>query len=167
MKLNNRGMTLIELIAAFAILGMANIERRILNCNEGITWDSSVNGTTSKALYIVNEDTDDNKTLEVIYHKSTTDELFYGTGELTQEGSINLTFYLLAEHVNGMELQLVNTDAAADGSVNVKQAKLKLTMKQNDITYTSEKTIALRNQPSGTYKWTMSLPGNSGTVTPA
>lgn len=199
MKLNNRGMTLIELIVAFAILGvmsvsvfgilltstktytkmtssvklqyetqltMANIERRIMNCNEGITWGNATvtNDENKKELFLVNEE-NGKKTLQVIYHKNITDELYYGTGELTAEGSLNLTFYLLAEHVDEMKVKLVTTVSPEDGLTYVKQVQLSLTMSQNNITYTGEKTIALRNQPSGDYQWKLSLGAGNGTVT--
>ena len=205
MKLNNRGMTLIEMVVAFAILGvmsvsvygiiltstktytkmtssvklqyeaqlaMANIEKRIMNCNYAISWGqaTATSEDDKKELFIVNEDTSGKKTLQVIYRKTITDELHYGTSALVgnfdnnENITSNLTFYLLSEHVDDIKMQLVTT-TGDDGLLRVKQVKVTLTMKQNDITYTTQKTIALRNQPLGTYKWSMSLQAESGSVT--
>ena len=185
MKLNNRGMTLIEMIVSFAILGvvsvavfgmlltatktytsltttiklqyeaqlaMANIERHVVNCNEGIAWNSGQN-----ALFIINEE-GGTKNLQVIYLDKTSNELYYGTQTLNDDGQATLSFYLLAEHVDEMMVTLTPS-----GSDETRQVQLELKMTRNNKTYTGKKTIALRNKPSGNYTCTLS--GAVGTAT--
>ena len=119
-----------------------------------------------KELFIVNEDTSGKKTLQVIRKtiedesQPSTNELHYGAveiGNIENNDNViaNLTFDLLAEHVSDIKMQLVTT-TGEDGLLRVKQVKVTLTMEQNNITYTIQKTIALRNQPLGTYRWTLS-----------
>ena len=171
MKLNNRGLTLVELIVSFAILGivsvavfgmlltstktytslttsvklqyeaqlaMGNIERHILNCNKGLAWNSS-----DKELFIINEE-GTNQKLQVVYLDNTNgaNELYYGTETLDGSGRAELRFYLLAEHVTGMNVTFTTSD-----SNEIKQAQLELTLTRNGKSYTSKKIIALRNKP--------------------
>lgn len=172
MKLNNRGMTLVEIVVAFAILGvvsvsifsmmltstktytnltyntqlkynaqiaMANIEKRVMNCNEGISWNDS-----QKALFIVNEEGEERE-LEVFCLNKDTGELRYGKGNLgAGVTSTNLDFYLLAENVSNMSVTFVDSPSSSDIRI---QAEIEITMERNDKTYLSKKIVALRNQP--------------------
>lgn len=173
MKRNNRGMTLIEMIVAFAILGvvsvaifsmmltatktytnltstvklqyeaqlaMANVERYMVNCNEGMYWDG-------KTLFLINEE-EGAQSLQVVYLKD--GELFYGSDELANGSTSTLYTYLLAEHVTGM-----NVATLTDAEGLIRQAELTLTFQRNNKTYTGKKTIALRNKPSGKYTGTL------------
>ena len=186
MKLNNRGMTLIEMVVAFAILGvlsvavfsmmltstktytkmtssiklqyetqvaLANIESRISNCNRGITWKVE-NGR--EELFLVSGE-DNARSLEVIYLSGNQDKLYYGTASFE---STDMTFYLLAEHVASISVELLPTetvDGITKPAKEIKQVKLTLTMEQNGVSYTGQKTIALRNRPSGEYDWTLTV----------
>ena len=175
MKLNNRGLTLIEMIVSFAILGvvsvavfgmmltstktytslttsvklqyeaqlaMANIERHILNCNDEISWNS-----TQKTLFIINKE-GDTKTIEVfdLNGSGYADAISYGTKEIGEDGTAEILSYLLAEHVEDLNVELIPS-----ASGDIAQVQLELKMTRNDKSYIGKKIIALRNKPSGSH----------------
>ncbi len=191
MKQNNRGMTLVEMIVAFAILGLvsasifsimltgtktytkltttvklqqqaqvasSNIERQMVNCNEGITYNGNDTSDTSE-LYLISEDSSGIKELKVVYHDKTTGQLWLATEANMEEGSNSLVFNLLAENVSKMSVTLY-PDSNPTPTTYVR-ASLTLEFKKIDINgkeikQTVEKTIALRNRPKSTYTCSLS-----------
>ena len=168
MKLNNRGMTLVEMIVAFAILGLvstsifsmiltgtktytkltntvklqyeaqlatANIEKRILNCNDAVSWSDA-----NKSLILV----EDGK-VNVAHWDSSSKKLYYGTAELVAEGTTNVSMYLLVEHVTNFAVSMETVTEGSDTLVQKVQFSVKL--EHNDQVYTREKAVALRNLP--------------------
>lgn len=194
MKLNNRGMTLVEMVVAFAILGIvstsifsmlltgtktytkltttvklqqqaqvatSNIERRILNCNGGLSYTSN---EEQDVLFLINEKTlADNtvqKELQVVYLKKATNELYLSSPAVISGENISLTFHLLADDVEKMPVTLYRNGAATE----VDRVSLSLELIKNDINgnaikQTLEKTIALRNHPSAQYTCNLSATG--------
>lgn len=190
MKQNNRGMTLIEMIVAFAILGIvstsifsmlltgtktytkltttvklqhqaqvatSNIERRILNCNGGLTYRDDQN-----ALFIITEKpigvTEVQKDLQVVYLDESTGQLFLATKPNVADGIIPLEFNLLAENVNSMTVTLDSNSGEVDrASLTLEFTKTDIN--GNEIKQTLEKTIALRNHPSATYSCSLGAAG--------
>lgn len=168
MKLNNRGMTLIEMIVAFAILGIvstsifsmmltgtktytkltntvkvqydaqlasAKIEKQLFNCNEAIYW------TTDQVVMV------EDNTVHAYCRNATDKTLYYGTGELNDEGKANLTMHLLAENVNSIAIANAKTVTEEGVGTFVNYVQLQMELQRNDKTYTVEKTVSLRNKP--------------------
>ena len=168
MKLNNLGMTLVEMIVAFAILGLvstsifsmiltgtktytkltntvklqyeaqlatANIEKRILNCYDAVSWSDAI-----KSLILV----EDGK-VNVAHWDSSSKKLYYGTAELVAEGTTNVSMYLLAEHVTNFAVSMETVTEGSD--TLVQKVQFSVTLEHNKQTYTREKAVALRNLP--------------------
>lgn len=168
LKHNNRGFTLVELIAATAILGIVALAASGFMVAGARTY-SSVNysvrlqyeahlamaqlqeytvdcnkgiawDNSKHALYIVNDDT-----YHLFRYNAADQKLYYGTGTAYAELGGNTetaAIHLLAEHVTDMDVSL------GEG-----KAEITLDMQRNNKAYHATQVVALRNQPVKGTSW--------------
>ena len=160
---NNKGLTLVELITATAILGVVALSASAFMVAGARTYNSvnyavrlqseaqivmaqlqeyTVDCSTGIAwdsgedtLYIVNDDT-----VHLFHYDATAQTLSYGTG--TAAATPLTASYLMAEHVTDMDVLLENG-----------KAEIMLQMQRNNKTYDATQIIALRNQPVVESRW--------------
>ena len=165
MKLNNRGMTLVEMIVAFAILGIvsASIFSMMLTGTKTYTkltntvkvqYDAQLaSAKIEKNILNCNDAiywTDNlivmvqDNTVHAYKLDTTTKTLSYGTETLDGEGKATLTMHMLAEYVESMRIVSPATVSAGE---KVKYVQLNMYFKRNDKEYTMDKAVSLRNMP--------------------
>lgn len=175
MKLNNRGMTLVEMIVAFAILGIVSTSIFSMMLTGTKTYTKLTNTvkvqydtqlvTAKLEKHLMNCDDKiswNNNSLVIIdkerfvnaeenYDIKKTAHVFYLDGSELKYGvgALDETNGTVTVNVNLLAEHVKSFDVTlvpeTDGSSVIKQAKLKIQMFRSDKTYLSEKTITFRS----------------------
>ena len=167
MKLNNRGMTLVEMIVAFAILGLVSTSIFSMMTTGTKTYTKLTNAIkvqydaqlasakierqilncndaiywTADQVFMV-----ENETVHAYCLNPEKKTLYYGTGMLDNIGNTELTMYMLAENVNSMSI-VNEKKVEIDESTMVKYLQLQMELERNGKIYAVDKTVSLRNMP--------------------
>lgn len=167
MKQNNRGMTLVEIVVAFAILGFLStaIFSMIVTGTKTYTrLTSAINlqydtqlasAKIEKQLLNCNDGiywnnnqiimVEDN-TVHVYSLNTASNTLYYGSGVLGQNGQVYLTVYRLAENVTVMKI--TDYEHEDEGGYRyIKCLHLQMELEHNDKVAVVDKTISLRSKP--------------------
>ena len=169
MKLNNKGVTLIELIVTMAVLSIVTIaiqgfirtsvkinanvipnvklqyESQIVMANVQkrlINANKSVFFENGKLL-MISEDDNEEEVVSLFVFNATDNTLYYGESTV-QAGEV--TVYKLAEYITDFTIEFVeNVD---DEVTKVTQADVILKMDRNGKEYEGEISVSLRNKPT-------------------
>ena len=167
MKQNNQGMTLIEVVAAFAILGFlsASIFSMILTGTKTYTrltdtikvqYDAQLASAKIEKQLLNCEDgiywsqnqiaTIEDNTVYAYSLDVAENVLYYGTGTVQWNGTARVTLQKLAENVKVMKVTDEEMEyEGLDGYV--KCLRLQMEMERNGKISIVDKTIFLRNKP--------------------
>ena len=183
MKLNNKGVTLIELIVTIAILGIiaVGIQGFTLvsaKLNSNVVSDVKLQYESqlvmanvqkhvinaSKGIFwqdnkllMVSESDEEEDSVSVLVFNDAQKTLYYGEGTIREGGFAVVSVYELAEGVTAFSVGLTETtDTDGVNAITIAtQVDITLKMERNNETYIGKRSVALRNNPKIANSWTV------------